>query len=536
MTHRDSEHPGNCQWRCLHRTVPVWLVCWSLACQPTAASQPGAPETLPIDVQKPTQPGVRPAEQSPVGDSGAGDGIDVAESILPFPFDPDSLLAHWPVPCPLRLGRYSIHKSYDFTSNFELLPDGWLQILAFLDEGPDFVLICRGGRKSWQALPSGYRIACGLSMTCAAFNPSPGKATWSLEPKTIAFALESDKSGAPLVLADNDPIDSKYWHLPYVAVVPLDEETWAISRSDSFVAALGDVRHHWYLVNPKTGVRSKPPLHLSQQWSNSSWGSGGVWGGDQFVAITLPGVVQIGKWLPGKNTATVVAQYATGEYFDPERLHLTSFAATAAGSTAVLHNNVAWGTVVGAASGPGATRLEDLYAFMQTESAYVAANHCPEGDIPYGSGQSESLTPDLGVLILNRAEGGPCARPVCKRNLFGPGNWCKKFESPNENERLILSSAYAHNGQLALFSVIKEVHGNQQFSFWLDEVSSCDAFMNCEEDVSGSCKTMTLSDCGDTNPCTSDLCDAAHGGCFHEPMPDGLICGPNKACKAGSCK
>ena len=53
---------------------------------------------------------------------------------------------------------------------------------------------------------------------------------------------------------------------------------------------------------------------------------------------------------------------------------------------------------------------------------------------------------------------------------------------------------------------------------------------------SGPCWQKTYADCIDTNPCTSDLCDAAHGGCFHEPLPNGTLCAAGKKCQAGVCQ
>lgn len=63
-----------------------------------------------------------------------------------------------------------------------------------------------------------------------------------------------------------------------------------------------------------------------------------------------------------------------------------------------------------------------------------------------------------------------------------------------------------------------------------------DEFGNTAEGESGPCKGMILEDCADTNPCSADLCDASHDGCYHEPLPDGLACGVNKVCKGGMCK
>lgn len=58
--------------------------------------------------------------------------------------------------------------------------------------------------------------------------------------------------------------------------------------------------------------------------------------------------------------------------------------------------------------------------------------------------------------------------------------------------------------------------------------------------TSGSCVTKVVSDCGDGNECTTDLCDAIHNGCYHGGG-DGALCddaakctGPD-VCTAKSC-
>ncbi len=53
---------------------------------------------------------------------------------------------------------------------------------------------------------------------------------------------------------------------------------------------------------------------------------------------------------------------------------------------------------------------------------------------------------------------------------------------------------------------------------------------------SGPCASKTLADCADTNPCTADLCDAAHNGCYHTNLPDASPCGTTKTCKSGTCQ
>lgn len=69
-----------------------------------------------------------------------------------------------------------------------------------------------------------------------------------------------------------------------------------------------------------------------------------------------------------------------------------------------------------------------------------------------------------------------------------------------------------------------------------DKVWWTDAFGNLGCEASGPCATMDPRSCADGNPCTADGCDAAHGGCWNEPVPDGYICGDNGVCKGGFCQ
>jgi hypothetical protein len=63
-----------------------------------------------------------------------------------------------------------------------------------------------------------------------------------------------------------------------------------------------------------------------------------------------------------------------------------------------------------------------------------------------------------------------------------------------------------------------------------------DVWGNSTCSSSAPCAAKTLADCADTNPCTADLCDAAHNGRYHTNLPDGSPCGGGKICKAGACQ
>ena len=84
-------------------------------------------------------------------------------------------------------------------------------------------------------------------------------------------------------------------------------------------------------------------------------------------------------------------------------------------------------------------------------------------------------------------------------------------------------------------------HAGRPLLWWLADsptevvIGLADLWGNATCESSGPCWQKTYADCADPNPCTSDLCDAAHGGCFHEPLPDGVECAEGKVCNAGSC-
>ncbi len=74
-------------------------------------------------------------------------------------------------------------------------------------------------------------------------------------------------------------------------------------------------------------------------------------------------------------------------------------------------------------------------------------------------------------------------------------------------------------------------------NFHITTVYAADSWFNMDCTISGPCFDKSWSDCLDDNPCTADLCDAAHGGCYHVDLSDGATCtAGGKACKAGKCK
>ena len=131
---------------------------------------------------------------------------------------------------------------------------------------------------------------------------------------------------------------------------------------------------------------------------------------------------------------------------------------------------------------------------------------------------------------------------ACVESLANPGvepaRWCKHVENwlPEGPEFAAGPggvSGFWRKGGLTLVlsdsaSLATPVH--------LFAMIVADEFGNVDASTSGPCGNMILEDCADPNPCTADLCDANHGGCYHEPLPDGLGCGGSAVCKAGVCQ
>jgi hypothetical protein len=145
-----------------------------------------------------------------------------------------------------------------------------------------------------------------------------------------------------------------------------------------------------------------------------------------------------------------------------------------------------------------------------------------------------------GVVVANTAvelaDGGHLAAGYAKifntespwlARLDGRGNPVKS-EVPAELDFAVIADSLITDSTGALFAM----NGNAGTAtlLWTD------AFGNTTCAKSGPCAGKSVLDCADTNPCTADLCDANHAGCWHQPLPDGAACGPGKTCTASICK
>lgn len=164
----------------------------------------------------------------------------------------------------------------------------------------------------------------------------------------------------------------------------------------------------------------------------------------------------------------------------------------------------------------------------------VSIAHHPNFYSPCGSGvgaveQVDGCTGDIDYTGKYIVSATPWTHPEiepeawCVLDAESGANWCRKEPKMN-----ILGAVRNKVGFLLTSYIPKP------FALGSD-LYQTDFFGNKSAAESGPCATMAMAACGDTNPCTSDRCDAAHRGCWHEPMTDGLPCGAGQVCSGGAC-
>jgi hypothetical protein len=106
-----------------------------------------------------------------------------------------------------------------------------------------------------------------------------------------------------------------------------------------------------------------------------------------------------------------------------------------------------------------------------------------------------------------------------------------------ENDDAIAMSVLANGGLvLAGTTDSTDVPGSQKTAGFDDVwLVRSDLWGNADCAKSGVCFAKGQAACDDGNACTADLCDAAHGGCWHQNLGDGLPCGGGKSCAGGAC-
>ena len=92
------------------------------------------------------------------------------------------------------------------------------------------------------------------------------------------------------------------------------------------------------------------------------------------------------------------------------------------------------------------------------------------------------------------------------------------------------------NGQNAASVMVDSLSGAIVVVSGSGTLLRTDPWGNATCTTSGPCAAKTLATCADTNPCTADLCDAAHNGCYHTNRPETSPCATGKTCKSGTCQ
>lgn len=110
---------------------------------------------------------------------------------------------------------------------------------------------------------------------------------------------------------------------------------------------------------------------------------------------------------------------------------------------------------------------------------------------------------------------------------------------PLPNGVAIVSIAQGPTAELAAYMAVKKPSNANAIKTaeGVNIAGLADSWGNMTCETSGPCWKKTYADCSDGNPCTSDLCDAAHNGCYHVALPDGFTCSDaGGKCVSGVCK
>lgn len=115
----------------------------------------------------------------------------------------------------------------------------------------------------------------------------------------------------------------------------------------------------------------------------------------------------------------------------------------------------------------------------------------------------------------------------------GSLRWSRGYNNGGVNQAM--PGAIGH-GSAVGNGVVTVAQGLFDNASLYNRLARSDAFGNLTCLESGPCADKPASYCADNDPCTSDRCDAVHGGCWHDPLQEGAPCKPGMSCKAGSCK
>jgi len=162
----------------------------------------------------------------------------------------------------------------------------------------------------------------------------------------------------------------------------------------------------------------------------------------------------------------------------------------------------------------------------------------PTGDVIWqrtleGQGAHGLIALADGSVVIGAKFAGGDSGGIRLAHLDPAGNllWSVDYASPTMLAATPWDLAHTPAGNLALAGWASQGGGIQK-AFLM----RTDPWGNATCATSGPCAALAATACSDANPCTTDLCDAAHNGCYHTPLADGSPCGGTKACAAGVCK
>lgn len=321
-----------------------------------------------------------------------------------------------------------------------------------------------------------------------------------------------------------------------------------------FVDDLGRSVFHYYEASGPDWVQHDATLATTPGTTQLYQPAGAVgWGGFDFATgQTREGKQLLAQELPGQHYQVFSWDAASGA-FNAAELGDTSYFLPAPGHTIIEQDDHAlWMTWKEPAIEKGVpntwtlgTKASGQYDFVATP---LKLHELRIAELRFGffdpggpGGLMSAVEPSGGGTVLVAAyfsKNQPDAWQqalypwftMCGRHVATGANWCRNMDhlmpAPNLGPVALTDAMGLQRGwRLAIQT---EAH----FSV----VARINEFGDMVSDPPSTCDKLSLGYCADTNPCTNDLCDGDHGGCFHVPLPDGLTCSSaGGKCSGGAC-
>lgn len=166
----------------------------------------------------------------------------------------------------------------------------------------------------------------------------------------------------------------------------------------------------------------------------------------------------------------------------------------------------------------GEVLWEKTFDNFQSYDYFFRVAELPDGFALFGITTASAQSAMAGWIVRIDAFGNQLWQ-----TSFADSMWTRGYGGTANSAGLVIAGTY----DPSLNKKPSEV------KLWLAET---DYFGNSTCATSGPCASKPADACADGNPCTADLCDAAHSGCWHQNLADGVTCATGKKCAAGVCK